>query len=245
MDHSAFRSVQDIFGYKSSRCRSVLFVIGSVLTCGFLLLLFYWKPEWDVWAKCIQCTLQEADIILLRTTDEFKIWTKKKVMWIHLSLLRNPARADQQHSLLSDETSLLHRIIMKPDLKVRYIEIQKIRYIWDLQEKQFVRAERLIFGPNTIEIQIVPIWKLLCKEVLNPFYTFQIFSVCLWLSEDYIEYSVVLIIMSLISIAFSVYDVRQQSMKLYRLVESHNNMMVTVCRKDGGEPFSVIKGILF
>ncbi|XP_072330410.1 probable cation-transporting ATPase 13A4 [Scyliorhinus torazame] len=251
---------QDIFGYKSSRCRSVLFVIGSVLTCGFLLLLFYWKPEWDVWAKCIQCTLQEADIILLRTTDEFKIWTKKKVMWIHLSLLRNPARADQQHSLLSDETSLLHRIIMKPDLKVRYIEIQKIRYIWDLQEKQFVRAEvledshscadirykfgsglttteetirRLIFGPNTIEIQIVPIWKLLCKEVLNPFYTFQIFSVCLWLSEDYIEYSVVLIIMSLISIAFSVYDVRQQSMKLYRLVESHNNMMVTVCRKDG------------
>ncbi|XP_038672510.1 probable cation-transporting ATPase 13A4 isoform X2 [Scyliorhinus canicula] len=251
---------QDIFGYKSSRCRSVLFVIGSVLTCGFLLLLFYWKPEWDVWAKCIQCTLQEADIILLRTTDEFKIWTKKKVMWIHLSLFRNPPRADQQHSLLSDETSLLHRIIMKPDLKVRYIEIQKIRYIWDLQEKQFVRAEvledshscadirykfgsglttteetirRLIFGPNTIEVQIVPIWKLLCKEVLNPFYTFQIFSVCLWLSEDYIEYSVVLIVLSLISIAFSVYDVRQQSMKLYRLVESHNNMMVTVCRKDG------------
>ncbi|XP_078063972.1 putative cation-transporting ATPase 13A4 [Mustelus asterias] len=251
---------QDIFGYKSSRCRSVLFVIGSVLTCGFLLLLFYWRPEWNVWAKCIQCTLQEADIVLLRTTDEFKIWTKKKIMWIHLSLLRKPARGELQHSLFSDETSLLHRIIMEPDLKVRYIEIQKIRYIWDLREKQFVRAEvledshscadirykfgsglttteeairRLIFGPNTIEIQIVPIWKLLCKEVLNPFYTFQIFSVCLWLSEDYTEYSVVLIIMSLISIAFSVYDVRQQSMKLHRLVESHNNMMVTVCRKDG------------
>ncbi|XP_041030347.1 probable cation-transporting ATPase 13A4 isoform X1 [Carcharodon carcharias] len=251
---------QDIFGYKSSRCRSVLFIIGSVLTCGFLLLLFYWRPEWDVWAKCIQCTLQEADIVLLRTTDEFKIWTKKKVMWIHLPLVSDPARAEQQHSLLSDETSLLHRIIMKPDLKVRYIEIKKIRYIWDLNEKQFVRAEvledsqscagicytfgsglttteetirRLIFGRNTIEIQIAPIWKLLCKEVLNPFYTFQIFSVCLWLSEDYTEYSVALIIMSLISIAFSVYDVRQQSIKLYKLVETHNNMMVTVCRKDG------------
>ncbi|XP_067851385.1 probable cation-transporting ATPase 13A4 isoform X1 [Heptranchias perlo] len=252
---------QDIFGYKTSRCRRALYITGTVLTCGFLLLLFYWKPEWDVWAKCVQCTLQEADTVLLRTTDEYKTWTKKKVRWIHLSLLSNPESVTQQHPLLSDETSLLHRIIMKPDLKVRYIEIQKIRYIWDLNEKQFVRAEgledshsctdtrntfgsgltateettrRLIFGPNTIEIRIAPIWKLLCKEVLNPFYTFQVFSVCLWLSEDYTEYSIALISMSLISIALSVYDVRQQSIKLYRLVESHNNMMVTVCRKDGG-----------
>ncbi|XP_060689892.1 probable cation-transporting ATPase 13A4 [Hemiscyllium ocellatum] len=256
-----YKSMKDIFGYKSSRCRSVLFVIGSILTCGFLLLLFYWRPEWDVWSKCIQCTLQEADIVLLRTTDEFKIWTKKKVMWVQLSFPSSTARAAQQHSLFSDETSLLHRIVTKPDLKVRFIEIQKIRYIWDLYEKQFIRAEvledryscadtrykfgsglttteeatrRLIFGPNVIDIRISPIWKLLCKEVLNPFYTFQIFSVCLWLSEDYTEYSVALIIMSFISIAFSVYDVRQQSIKLYRLVESHNNMMVTICRKGGG-----------
>ncbi|GCC22791.1 hypothetical protein chiPu_0001181 [Chiloscyllium punctatum] len=234
MECYTFCFVKDIFGYKSSRCRSVLFVIGSILTCGFLLLLFYWRPEWDVWSKCIQCTLQEADIVLLRTTDEFKIWTKKKVMWVQLSFPSSTARADQQHSLFSDETSLLHRIVIKPDLKVRFIEIQKIRYIWDLYEKQFIRAERLIFGPNVIDIRISPIWKLLCKEVLNPFYTFQIFSVCLWLSEDYTEYSVALIIMSFISIAFSVYDVRQQSIKLYRLVETHNNMMVTICRKGGG-----------
>uniref|UniRef100_A0A4W3I6Z7 Cation-transporting P-type ATPase N-terminal domain-containing protein n=1 Tax=Callorhinchus milii TaxID=7868 RepID=A0A4W3I6Z7_CALMI len=73
------------------------------------------------------------------------------------------------------------------------------------------KCRRLIFGPNTIDIQIIPLWKLLCKEVLNPFYVFQVFSVCLWISNDYIEYSVAIIIMSLISIAFSVYEVRQVS----------------------------------
>ncbi|XP_051874583.1 probable cation-transporting ATPase 13A4 [Pristis pectinata] len=259
MDYCTSHSVKEIFGYKTCCCRKALCIMGSILSCGFLLLLFYWRPEWNVWAKCVRCTLQEADIVLLRTTDEYKTWTKKKVRQIELS---SPAKSnDTQHPVLSDMTSLLHRIIMKPELKVRYFEIQKIRYIWDFKEKQFVRpgcleeshscadihhkfgpglsiteviTRRLIFGPNTIEIQISPIWKLLCKEVLNPFYTFQLFGVCLWLSEDYTEYSIALIIMSFISLASSVYDLQQQSIKLYRLVESHNNMMVTVCRKDRG-----------
>ncbi|XP_069753122.1 probable cation-transporting ATPase 13A4 [Narcine bancroftii] len=40
--------------------------------------------------------------------------------------------------------------------------------------------------------------------------------------------------MSLLSLSLSVYNVQQQSIKLYRLVESHNNMRVTICRKNGG-----------
>ncbi|XP_048460545.1 dynamin-like 120 kDa protein, mitochondrial, partial [Rhincodon typus] len=176
------------------------------------------KQQWDAAIHFLEETLQARlrDSMFRKFHDEFKIWTKKKVMWIQLSFPSSAARAAQQHSVLSDETSLLHRIVIKPELKVRFIEIQKIRYIWDLNEKQFVRAEvledrhscadnrnkfgsglttteeatrRLIFGPNIIDIRISPIWKLLCKE---------------------------------------------QSIKLYKLVESHNNMMVTICRKGGG-----------
>ncbi|XP_059842890.1 probable cation-transporting ATPase 13A4 [Hypanus sabinus] len=252
-------SIKEIFGFKTCCCRKALYILGSILSCGFLLLLFHWRPEWSVWAKCVRCPLQEADIVLLRTTDEYKTWTKKKVKQIDLS--SHGKACGTQHPVLSDETSLLHRIIMKPELKVRYFEIQKIRYIWDFKEKQFVRPEdleesyscadihhnfgsglsitevttrRLIFGPNAIEIQISPIWKLLCKEVLNPFYTFQLFSVCLWLSEDYTEYSIAVLMLSFISLALSVFNVQQQSIKLYRLVESHSNVMVTVCRKNEG-----------
>ncbi|XP_078266208.1 putative cation-transporting ATPase 13A4 [Rhinoraja longicauda] len=250
----------EVFGYRVCCCRRALCTTVTVLSAGFLLLLFYWKPEWDVRTQCVRCTLQEADTILLRTTDEHKVWTRKKIKWVDLSSLRERTNGTP-HPALSDETSLLHRIIMKPEFKVRYFEIQKIRYIWDFKKKQFIRpgdleekhscadihhkfgsglstseviTRRLIYGPNTIEIQISPIWKLLCKEVLNPFYMFQIFSVCLWLSEDYTEYSIALIIMSFISLALSVYDVQQQSIKLYRLVESHNNMTVTVYRKNTG-----------
>ncbi|KFV42749.1 putative cation-transporting ATPase 13A4, partial [Gavia stellata] len=49
----------------------------------------------------------------------------------------------------------------------------------------------------------------LSKQVLNPFYVFQLFSVCLWFAEDYMEYATAIIIMSLLSIFLTVYDLRQ------------------------------------
>lgn len=60
-------AVQEIIEYKTQGCRKALCVAGYILFCGALLLLFYWKPEWDVWANCIRCSLEEADVVLLRT----------------------------------------------------------------------------------------------------------------------------------------------------------------------------------
>uniref|UniRef100_A0A8C8S3U9 Cation-transporting ATPase n=1 Tax=Pelusios castaneus TaxID=367368 RepID=A0A8C8S3U9_9SAUR len=248
----------EIFGYKTQGCRKALCIAGYILSCGLLRLVFYWKPAWDVWANCIPCGLHEADVTLLRTTDEFQIYSRKKVTWISVSAL-NKFRPD--YPIIADENSLINKAIMKPDLKVRCIQVQKIRYVWNNPEKQFQKVgsledshtcsdihtkfgsgltreeqdtRRLICGPNAIDVQVLPIWKLLIKEVLNPFYVFQLFSVCLWFAEDYKEYATAIIVMSLLSIALTVYELRMQSLKLHRLVKSHNSVKVTVCRKKEG-----------
>uniref|UniRef100_A0A8C0GDR7 Cation-transporting ATPase n=1 Tax=Chelonoidis abingdonii TaxID=106734 RepID=A0A8C0GDR7_CHEAB len=248
---------KEIFGYKTQGCRKAMCIAGYILSCGVLWLVFYWKPAWDVWANCIPCSLQEADITLLRTTDEFQIYSWKKVTWISVSSL-NKFRAD--YPITADENSIINKAIMKPDLKVSDFKTclfwnDIIRKTFPLSSRSLedshtcsaihakfgsgLRCEeqeirRLICGPNAIDIQVVPVWKLLIKEVLNPFYVFQLFSVCLWFAEDYKEYAIAIIIMSLLSIAVTVYDLRKQSMKLHRLVESHNSVRVTVCRKDEG-----------
>ncbi|KAG8445133.1 hypothetical protein GDO86_010049, partial [Hymenochirus boettgeri] len=241
----------DIFGYRTNLCRKVLCIFSYIFSFGFLLLLFYWKPEWYVWANCVPCSLEEANIVLLRTTDEFKQFSWKRIMWIQLS----SADFGTYSSVTKDPDSVINKAIMQPELKVRYIQVQKIRYIWDNIEKYFTKAgiledhytsacihelfgsgftteeeniRRVICGPNVIDVGIVPIWKLLFKEVLNPFYVFQVFSVCLWFAEAYIEYSVAIILMSVVCIVLSVYTLRQQSVKLHRLVESHNNIEVSV-----------------
>uniref|UniRef100_A0A8C3K5W0 Cation-transporting ATPase n=1 Tax=Calidris pygmaea TaxID=425635 RepID=A0A8C3K5W0_9CHAR len=231
----------EIFGYKTQGWRRALCIAGYILSCGALLLLFYWKPEWDVWANCIRCSLEEADIVLLRTTDEFRIYSRKTVTWISVSAL---IRSRTDYPATAEEDSIFSKAIMKPSLQVKSIQVQKIRYVWNIYAKQFQKvgaiescnflSERVICGPNSIDVPVIPIWKLLIKEVLNPFYVFQLFSVCLWFAEDYMEYATAIIIMSLLSIFLTVYDLRQQSIKLHRLVESHNNIMVTVCRNKEG-----------
>nr|XP_019578729.1 PREDICTED: probable cation-transporting ATPase 13A4 isoform X2 [Rhinolophus sinicus] len=251
----------EIFGYRTHSCRKTLCLAGSIFSFGILPLVLYWRPAWHVWANCIPCSLQEADVVLLRTTDEFQTYSWKKVMWIYLSTLNSSFGLTPDHPLITDEEYIINRAIRKPDLKVRCIKVQKIRYVWNNLEGQFQKIgsledwlssakihlkfgsgltreeqeiRRLICGPNTIDVEVTPIWKLLIKEVLNPFYIFQLFSVCLWFSEDYKEYACAIIIMSIISIALTVYDLRQQSVKLHGLVESHNSITVSVCGRKAG-----------
>ncbi|NXL84613.1 AT135 ATPase, partial [Alectura lathami] len=251
----------ETFGYKTQGCRKALCVAGYILSCGALLLLFYWKPEWDVWANCIPCSLEEADVVLLRTTDEFQRYIRKKVTWIDLSTLALPVGSNSECPLVADKDSVINRAIMKPQLKMRCIQVQKIRYIWDFSVKEFKKVGSLddsntchsihhkfgagltkeeqkirqqVCGPNAIEIEIRPIWKLLFKEILNPFYVLQAFTLTLWLSQGYVEYSVAIIVLSVISVGLTVYDLRQQSTKLHDLVEEHNRVQVTVCTKGEG-----------
>ncbi|XP_040322270.1 putative cation-transporting ATPase 13A5 isoform X1 [Herpailurus yagouaroundi] len=237
----------EVFGYRTQNLRRALCLITTMLTCGVLLLVFYWKPQWRVWANCNPCPLQEADTVLLRTTDEFQRYTRKKVICLYLATLKFPISKNPEEPLVADRHSVINHAVLKPELKLRYIQVRKISLLEDsnscydihhtfglglTSEEQEVR--RLVCGPNAIEVEIQPIWKLLIKQVLNPFYVFQAFTLTLWLSQGYIEYSVAIIILSIISIVLSVYDLRQQSVKLHNLVEDHNKVQVTVMVKDKG-----------
>lgn len=245
----------EVFGYQTQNLRRALCLVASILTCGILLLVFYWRPQWRVWAYCIPCPLQDADTVLLRTTDEFQKYIRKKVICLYLSTLKFPICKNPNDLLVADRHSVINRAVLKPELKLRCIQVQKIRYVWDNLEKRFQKVgsledsnscydihhtfglgltskeqeiRRLVCGPNAIEVEIQPIWKLLVKQVLNPFYVFQAFTLTLWLSQGYTEYSVAIIILTVLSIILSVYDLRQQSVKLHKLVEDHNKVQVTI-----------------
>ncbi|KAG9493957.1 hypothetical protein GDO78_001692 [Eleutherodactylus coqui] len=247
----------DLFGYRTQMWKQALCIIGYIFSLGFLLLLFYWKPEWDVWCQCASCSLEKANIILLRTTDDFKKYSKKKVFWVE------PFKTvdKELHGVTSDEKSLIGKALIMPDYKVRCIRVQKIRYIWNTLEKNFQKIGALedeyscsdihtrfgcgftqeeqemrkqVCGLNAIEVEVTPIWKLLFKEVLNPFYIFQAFSLSLWFATGYTEYAAVLVGITLLSIAATIYNLRMQSVKLHKMVSSHNSMKVTILGKNGG-----------
>jgi len=62
-------------------------------------------------------------------------------------------------------------------------------------------------------VEVQSIIKLLFLEVLNPFYVFQIFSITLWLTDNYIYFAVAIIIMSMFGIASTIIQTRKVSKK--------------------------------
>ncbi|XP_032388414.1 probable cation-transporting ATPase 13A3 isoform X4 [Etheostoma spectabile] len=89
---------------------------------------------------------------------------------------------------------------------------------------------RLFFGENEIAVRVPSIFKLLIKEVLNPFYIFQLFSVVLWSAEDYYYYATAIVFMSVISIATSLYSIKKQYVMLHDMVAAHSVVRVSVFR---------------
>ncbi|XP_078523501.1 putative cation-transporting ATPase 13A4 [Lissotriton helveticus] len=250
----------EMFAYKTHPCRRVLCIIGHILSLGLLLFLFYWKPEWEVWVNCTPSTLKDADVMLLRTTDDFKSYSSKKVRWIYLPALMSPSRGKRDYLIAADKNAIINRAIMKPEHKVRFIKVQKILYVWDSSENRFTKIGaledkysctdmhtkfgsgftseeqeigKLICGPNAIEVEVVPVWKLLFKEVLNPFYLFQALAMALWLYLGNYEIPGVILSMTLISVIVTTYDLRKQSVNLHKLVAANNTVMVTVGLKTG------------
>uniref|UniRef100_S4RFG5 Cation-transporting ATPase n=1 Tax=Petromyzon marinus TaxID=7757 RepID=S4RFG5_PETMA len=260
-----------VFGFRHVRWRQALVVLGAVLSCGFLLLLLYWHPRWRVRLQCVPCSLAEADVLLLRTTDEFQTWSRQKVDWLKLRENSHLGGGGDEalrvdFALVASGKSQIFSSLHQPEMKKPSIAIVmrctmtlNIIFIFNVDIRSFQCSglentltcteihdqfgkgldqsqrdlRKLVYGLNLIDIPVPPMWKLLFKEVLNPFYVFQVFSVCLWFAESYMEYSYAIIAMTLISVGLSIYTVRKQAVALNKMVKEHSNLPVTILGRDG------------
>ncbi|XP_075194635.1 putative cation-transporting ATPase 13A4 [Anomaloglossus baeobatrachus] len=250
----------ELFGYRLSVPWIILCVIGYCLSGGILLLLFYWKPEWSVWANCVPSSLEKANVVLLRSTDERRKYTRKKVRWLTLDEFAHSFQSGLQCSVISDQNSVLNKAIRRPDLKVKFIRVQKIRYVWNFSQKMFQNIgtledehscysihsnyasgfleeeqaiRRLVCGQNTIEVEVVPLWKLFIFKVLDLLYMYQFGAITLMLVEGYLGYGFAILVLCICNIALTLIEHRMQSSKLHSLVKAHNNMKVTVYKRNG------------
>ncbi|XP_044277075.1 polyamine-transporting ATPase 13A3 isoform X1 [Varanus komodoensis] len=263
-----------ICGYALCRWKLALVAVGALGTCGFLLLLLYWKPEWLVKATCRRAPLATCEVVLLRTTDEFQMCFCAKVR-VALALGSHPLQAPEclaeeatdgcgghAHPDGSEEEGSGRK--RRPQCRLqeaRYFTHHSMKYFWNEVTQNFglikgleeatscssVHNEhstglteamqeyrQLFYGVNEIAVKVPSIFKLLIKEVLNPFYIFQLFSVILWSTDDYYYYAAAIMLMSLISIASSLYAIRKQYMMLHDMVAAHSVVRVSVCRASQG-----------
>uniref|UniRef100_A0A8C5MPF4 Polyamine-transporting ATPase 13A3 n=1 Tax=Leptobrachium leishanense TaxID=445787 RepID=A0A8C5MPF4_9ANUR len=263
----------EIWGYSLCRWKLALVAVGVLCSGGFLLLLLYWMPKWRVKATCSRAPLKDCDVVLLRTTDEFKQWFCAKIrirMCQGTDPFQTPAsmtsKAMNGHAGLLPEGLSAHiedcafSITEIPLQEVRYFMHHSVTYFWsDLEHaflfiygldegvqcseihtthngglsKELHDYRKLFYGINDITVKVPSVFKLLIKEVLNPFYIFQLFSVILWSTDEYYYYAAAIVLMSVISIISSLYTIKKQYIMLHDMVAAHSIVRVSVCRENG------------
>ncbi|XP_023653854.1 polyamine-transporting ATPase 13A3-like isoform X2 [Paramormyrops kingsleyae] len=263
-DHKVINQGQEdemeISGYRMCRWKLFLVGLGAVGTGGFLLLPLYWMPHWLLRATCSRATIGDADMVLLRTTDEFKRWFRARVQWM-LAPGKKPFNKLDSQTAVTNGHSKHDPIGMQPSqhlVEIRYFTLHSTTYFWNDMIQNFevlkgledlnvtcsaIHSEhsagltkhmqdyrRLFFGVNEIDVKVPSVFKLLIKEVLNPFYIFQFFSVILWGFEEYYYYAAAIVFMSLVSIATSLYTIKKQYVMLHDMVASHSVVRVSVVR---------------
>ncbi|XP_075058359.1 polyamine-transporting ATPase 13A3 isoform X2 [Mixophyes fleayi] len=260
----------EIYGYNLCRWKLALVAVGVLCSGGFLLLLLYWMPKWRVKATCTQTTLKDCEVVLLRTTDEFRRWFCAKVR-IRLCPGTNPFQSPESMAskTINGHTGHLPESLTEhneghpmndtavPLFEVHYFVHHSVTYYWNDLHQSFnfltglddgvscatLHSEhskglsnelhdyrKLFYGINEITVKVPSIFKLLVKEVLNPFYIFQLFSVILWTTDEYYYYAATIVFMSVISIVSSLYTIKKQYIMLHDMVATHSIVRVTVCR---------------
>ncbi|KAM9720213.1 polyamine-transporting ATPase 13A3-like [Menidia menidia] len=165
---------------------------------------------------------------------------------------------DRDHGVQSVHEGPHGKFLYSEDVQIRYFSHHSATYYWNDVTQDFesyqgledVKAScahihldhssglsktlqdyrRLFFGENEIAVRVPSLFKLLIKEVLNPFYIFQLFSVALWSAENYYYYASAIVFMSVISIATSLYTIKKQYVMLHDMVAAHSVVRVSVCR---------------
>ncbi|GMM27471.1 putative acid anhydride hydrolase [Martiniozyma asiatica (nom. inval.)] len=85
--------------------------------------------------------------------------------------------------------------------------------------EEIYNVRSLIFEKNMIEILVKPMFQLLIDEVLHPFYVFQIFSIILWLADDYYYYAFCIFLISILSIIESLVETKSNMERMCKMAK--------------------------
>ncbi|SCU78143.1 LAMI_0A03598g1_1 [Lachancea mirantina] len=245
-----------IAGYRTSYLRLYLYYALSVFTCGLFYLSLRWIPRYKVQFIGVKTALAKAEWVAVE--NEFGELSLIKVnrQWYNrpLSTLILPEPGDVG-DVLPPRRHHNHRESDKnPNVPImisfsyRYInliytplgDLFRTNSSWtdaDWLEtsslskglsSSIVEDRLLAFGKNSVNLKQKSVAQILFDEALHPFYVFQIFSIILWLADDYYYYAACILIISVFSVTETLIETRKTSQRLSEI--SHTNHEVRVLR---------------
>lgn len=225
--------VLGIAGYKNEWWKKLLYYATCIFTFGLGYLILRWFPRYRVNLMGTRCALGTADWCVIE--NEFGelqiIDIQKQRFQERLSSFLVSIDEDGRDSDKDPIVPYIHSFVYRY-IKFFYNPLEDIfktnsnwydaRWLNVKSIKdgipQGLQEQRLeIFGENKIEINEKSAAQLLADEVLHPFYIFQVFSIFLWLADDYYYYAGCIFIISLVSIINSLIETKSTMKRLQEI----------------------------
>jgi len=236
----------EVWGYQKNSTKLAVTLLAVLLSGGMLGLLLYWVERYWLYCTANQSSLKDANFVLVvdRYKEKYKSFYVKEIKVVN-----------------HNQSDIILPLQYSPEYKsvneVRYLNLKKMKYIWDEETSSFYACagldrnislqklhayskgltedessmRRNLYGENEIKVPLHSIPVLLIKEILSPFYVFQVFSVCFWYADDYWMYASTIVLTSALGIGAALYNTRRTQRNLRDTIVSSET--VNVFRPDG------------
>lgn len=221
-------------GYKRNKLKTILYFGCCLLTGGLLLFISYWLPKLlKLKFTHSKCFLFEADTVFIK--DQYGV-----IFVVNVEMSSSDVSTDLISSPKYNYFWYKHQKFFYHESENLYKHLQgsdsnKTFYKLTHNYEGIPHKERddylSWYGKNEMDVQIKSIPRLFFEESADPFYIFQIFSVTLWIYQEYIYYSVAIIVVSLGSIIVSIYQTRKHLKNLRNMIAK--SAEVTIMTPDG------------
>lgn len=234
-----------IAGYADRWWKTAIYYFLCIGTLGIAYLILRWLPRYRINLMGTRCPLGKADWCVIENEfGELQIAHVEKQRF-NERLSSFLVGTDDQFDFEKDPVvphiqSFVYRYIkffynpMEDMFKTnsnwfdaRWLNVKNLK---DGVSHSVQDQRQEIFGRNTIEIEDKSVLQLLTDEVLHPFYIFQVFSIFLWLADDYYYYATCIFLISMISIINSLIETKSTMKRLQEI--SKFNCEVRVWRNE-------------
>ncbi|SCU84504.1 LAFA_0D10308g1_1 [Lachancea sp. 'fantastica'] len=246
--------VVGIAGFRTSKVGLSIYYFLNVLTLGLFYLVLRWVSRYKVSLCGKKTVLAKAEWVVVENEfGELAVITVSR-RWYNrpLSTLLPTERGRESELSQNHRHRYHHESDENPNIPImihfsyRYFnliytpveDVFKTNSNWTDPDWLTLNADEaglstsavedrvLAFGKNNINLKQKTTSQILFDEVLHPFYVFQIFSIFLWLADDYYYYAACILIISILSVTDTLLETKKASQRLAEISHSHAEVRV-------------------
>ncbi|KAH7047823.1 hypothetical protein BKA57DRAFT_463445 [Linnemannia elongata] len=232
-------------GYRFLQTRLYIYYLACVLSAGILFLLGRWLPQRYLAFVAEKCEMSQAESVVVK--DAYGQLVTEVVFTKYYGGPINSVFSPEQMEKQEDDEGFDEALSSGMLHDMRYFDYQYIRFIYNPVTYSFMQNSKwkdpewlnvvncdrgigretqqertMVFGQNVIDVKEKTVGQLLVGEILHPFYIFQVFSMALWMADDYIYYAGCIFVISTVSVLTELIETKKTMRRM-------RNMSKFVC----------------